>query len=107
LCGQYLVVGLPFHDLLEVGKCCLHEIGDLLREFLDGGTGELVCRPHELRDTPLGLFGVELFFVEGLVGLFCEPEPEDDEVYLGAVEFCDAWEVGPPFEAEPPEQREA
>src|ERR671911_667138 len=37
----------------------------------------------------------------------CEPESEDNEVYLGALEFSDAWEVRPLFEAEAFEQLEA
>ena len=28
---------------------------------------ELLCGRYELRDTPLGLFGIELFFLKGLV----------------------------------------
>jgi hypothetical protein len=68
LCGQYLVVGLPLHDHLEVARCCSHERSYLIREFLNGRTGELVGRRHELRDTLIGLFGVKLFFlVEGLL----------------------------------------
>jgi hypothetical protein len=65
--SEYLVVGLTIHDRLEVAQCCSHEHRDLLRELLDGRTGELLCRGHEPSDTPLCLFGVELFFVEGLV----------------------------------------
>ncbi len=60
LCGQYLVVGLTFHDRFEVAQCCSHERSNSIGEFLHGRTGELLGRPHELRDTPLGLFGVEL-----------------------------------------------
>jgi hypothetical protein len=56
-----LVVGPPFHDLLEVARCCSHEICDLLGALLDGRTRKLVGRGYDLRDTPLG------FFVEGLV----------------------------------------
>src|SRR5918993_4000056 len=37
----------------------------------------------------------------------CEPESEDNEVYLGALEFSDAWEVRPLFETEAFEQLEA
>ena len=61
--GEYLVVGHPIHDCLEVARCCSHERSDPLRELLNGRAGELIGRYHELRDTPLGLFGVELFFV--------------------------------------------
>jgi len=62
--GEYLVVGNPVHDHLEVARCCSHERSDPLRELINGRTGELIGRYHELRDTLLGLFGVELFFVE-------------------------------------------
>jgi hypothetical protein len=66
LCGEYLVVGLPLHDRFEVAQCCSHERSNLIREYLNGRTGELVGRPHELRDTLIGLFGVKLLFlVEG------------------------------------------
>jgi hypothetical protein len=68
LCGEYLVVGLPLHDHLEIAQCCLHEPSNLIGEFLNGRTGELLGGPHELRDTLLGLFWVKLFFlVEGLL----------------------------------------
>jgi hypothetical protein len=65
--SEYLVVRLPLHELLEVAQCCLHERNDLLRELLNGRAGKLLGARYELRNTPLGLFGVELFFVEGLV----------------------------------------
>src|SRR5919112_1523284 len=67
LCGEYLVVGRMGHDHLEVAQCCSHERSNLLCEILNRRTGELVGRRHELRDTLLGLFGVKLFFVEGLL----------------------------------------
>src|SRR5215211_1136220 len=68
LCGEYLVVGLPLHDRLEVAQCCSHERGYLIGEFLNGRTGEFVGRRNKLRDTLIGLFGVKLFFlVEGLL----------------------------------------
>ena len=63
LCGKYLVVGLALHDHLEVAQCFAHERSYLIREFLNGRTGELLGRYHELRDTLIGLFGVKLFFL--------------------------------------------
>jgi hypothetical protein len=65
--SEYLVVGLTIHDRLQVAQCRSHERSDPLRELLDWRTAELICRYHELRDTPLGLFGVELSFLKGLV----------------------------------------
>ena len=65
--GEDLVVGHPVHDRLEVARCCSHERSDLLRELLNGRTGELIGRCHELCDTLLGLFRVELFLLEELL----------------------------------------
>jgi hypothetical protein len=43
-----------------------------------------------------------------VAGCSCfDPESEDDEVLLVAVEFSDAWEIRPSFEAEAFEQPEA
>jgi hypothetical protein len=65
--SQYLVVGLPLHELLEVAQCCSHERIDLLCELLNGRAREFLGGRYELRDMLLGLFGVQLFFVEGLL----------------------------------------
>ena len=65
--GEHLVVGLTIHDRLELARCCSHERNDLLGELLDWRTGQLLSGRYELRDMTLGLFGIEIFFLEGLV----------------------------------------
>jgi hypothetical protein len=64
--GEYLVVGLTFHNRLELARCCSHERRDLLRELLDWRTGRLLSGHYELRDTTLGFFGIEFFFLVGV-----------------------------------------